>query len=105
MEDHLNTITEENISKWQKSAFNCFASSTGSNGHFEIGILGNGNYGVRRNKELIPEERQMCIDAGLTWKDVADLHVFYIDYGISKGMQYAIDYANNDIEIEYRKIL
>lgn len=54
----------------------------------------------------IEEERMHGINAGLAWKGVADLHVFYIDYGISKGMQYAIDYAiKNKIPIEKRKIL
>jgi len=54
----------------------------------------------------IAEERKWGIDAGLVWKEVAEGHVFYTDYGISKGMQYAIDYATkNNIEIEYRKIL
>tara|TARA_R110001606_G_scaffold297862_1_gene445714 strand:- start:184 stop:501 length:318 start_codon:yes stop_codon:yes gene_type:complete len=54
----------------------------------------------------IEEERNWGIDAGLVWKEVAEGHVFYTDYGISKGMQYAIDYATkNNIEIEYRKIL
>jgi len=53
----------------------------------------------------IEEERNLGINAGLVWKEVADKHVFYIDFGISKGMQYAIDYAaRNDIKIEYRKI-
>ena len=56
--------------------------------------------------DKIKEERKWGIDAGLAWKEVADCHVFYIDYGISTGMQYAIDYATkNNIEIEYRKIL
>jgi hypothetical protein len=54
----------------------------------------------------IPEERQWGIDAGLTWKDVADKHVFYVDYGMSKGMEYALQYAvNNKIPVETRRIL
>lgn len=54
----------------------------------------------------IEEEREWGIKAGLVWKQVAEGHVFYIDYGTSKGMQYAIDYATqNNIEIEYRTIL
>lgn len=36
-------------------------------------------------------ERQWGIDAGLAWKQVAHAHVFYIDHGISPGMQYAMD--------------
>jgi len=55
--------------------------------------------------DTIVEERQLGIDLGLAWKDVAEGHVFYIDFGISRGMQYAIYYATkNNIEIEYRKI-
>lgn len=51
-------------------------------------------------------ERQWGIDAGLAWKQVAHKHVFYIDYGISRGMQYAIDCAQtNGAAIEYRSIL
>ncbi len=53
----------------------------------------------------IEKERMQGINAGLAWKDSADLHVFYIDYGISTGMQYAINYATEkNIQIEYRKI-
>jgi hypothetical protein len=54
----------------------------------------------------VPEERRIGIDAGLSWKEVADLHVFYIDRGISKGMQYAMDYVTkNKIPFEIREIL
>lgn len=45
----------------------------------------------------IPDERMQGINAGLAWKEVADLQVFYVDYGISKGMQYAMDYAKKKI--------
>ena len=31
----------------------------------------------------LPNERQIGIDAGLQWKEVAEKHVFYIDYGMS----------------------
>jgi hypothetical protein len=57
-------------------------------------------------RDEIPEERQWGIDAGLAWKEVCDKHVFYIDYGYSRGMEYARQYAtNNHIEIEERRIL
>ena len=53
----------------------------------------------------IESERQWGIDAGLAWKSVAQKHVFYIDYGYSRGMEYARNYAaENNIEIEERKI-
>lgn len=51
----------------------------------------------------IPNERKLGIDAGLAWKSVADLHVFYIDYGMSTGMKYALEYAQeNEIVVEFR---
>ena len=53
----------------------------------------------------IPEERSWGIEAGLVWKSVADKHVFYTDYGISKGMEYALQYASeNNIPIEMRNL-
>jgi hypothetical protein len=54
----------------------------------------------------IEQERMWGIDAGLAWKQVADYHVFYIDYGISNGMQYALNYAtDNEIQVKFREIL
>ena len=54
----------------------------------------------------IESERVWGIDAGLAWKQVAEKHVFYIDYGMSKGMNYALEYATTKkIEFEFRKIL
>jgi len=54
----------------------------------------------------IEEERNLGINAGLVWKEVAELQVFYIDYGISKGMKYGMDYAKeHNIPFEIRKIL
>ena len=53
----------------------------------------------------IAHERKWGIDAGLIWKEVADKHVFYIDYGYSKGMLYAKQYATeNNIPIEERTL-
>jgi len=53
----------------------------------------------------IPKERQWGIDAGLSWKDVAEKHVFYTDLGISKGMEYAMNFAaEKNIRMEFRKI-
>jgi len=54
----------------------------------------------------IPKERKLGIDAGLAWKEVADKHVFYIDYGMSPGMEYALKYSVvTGARIETRKIL
>lgn len=56
--------------------------------------------------DTIPEQRTMGIDAGLAWKCVAEKHVFYIDYGYSSGMKYALEYAKeHQIEMEERTIL
>jgi hypothetical protein len=53
----------------------------------------------------IPRERSLGINAGLAWADVADKHVFYIDYGMSVGMNYAMELAvENDMDIEFREI-
>lgn len=53
-----------------------------------------------------PEERKWGIDAGLEWAKVADVHVFYIDYGMSTGMKYAFDKCLENGEVfETRKIL
>lgn len=54
----------------------------------------------------IPKERELGINAGLEWEKVADKHVFYTDLGISKGMEYAMNYAIiNNIPVEFRRIL
>lgn len=51
------------------------------------------------------QERMQGINAGLTWAAVAEKHVFYVDLGFSKGMEYALERANkNNIPVEYRKI-
>ena len=54
----------------------------------------------------IPIERTRGINAGLAWILVADKHVFYIDYGYSKGMTYAREESikMGDV-VEERKIL
>ena len=53
----------------------------------------------------IPEERMMGINAGLAWRIVAEAHVVYTDYGISRGMEYGINTAKKSrIPIEFRNI-
>jgi len=53
----------------------------------------------------IPSERQMGIDAGLAWRNVAEATIVYHDYGISPGMEYGIRRAmEKRITIEYRTI-
>lgn len=43
--------------------------------------------GILRDSD--PAERHAGIEAGLSWIDVADAHIFYIDRGMSAGMQQA----------------
>lgn len=53
----------------------------------------------------IPEERQLGIEAGLTWITVADLMVLYCDLGISGGMQEAMRRAQRaGLDVELRNI-
>lgn len=53
-----------------------------------------------------PVERNIGVEAGLTWLNVAELHVFYVDYGYSSGMLYALDLSKRlGIPMEERKIL
>jgi len=55
--------------------------------------------------DSIAEERQLGIEAGLAWKKEADASVVYIDYGITKGMEYGIAAAKEaGVPVEYRKI-
>jgi hypothetical protein len=50
-----------------------------------------------------PAERQRGIDAGLAWKEVAEATVVYVDYGITRGMQYGIDVARGaGVPVEFR---
>lgn len=54
----------------------------------------------------IPEDRQAGIAAGLEWVFVADKHVFYVDYGYSEGMKFALKFSKIlGKEIEERRIL
>jgi hypothetical protein len=56
--------------------------------------------------DTIPKERKMGIEAGLAWVCVADKHIFYTDYGMSKGMTQAMTFAlDHNIEFEVREIL
>lgn len=49
-----------------------------------------------------PEQRQRGLEAGWAWQSSADAIVVYTDWGISPGMQAAIDMAT--IPVEYRSI-
>ena len=53
--------------------------------------------------DLIPEERELGIEAGLAWGRVADATVVYTDYGVSDGMQRGIDRAKAESRsVEFR---
>ncbi len=41
----------------------------------------------------IAEERQLGIDAGLVWGEMAEATIVYTDRGISRGMEYGIENA------------
>ena len=56
--------------------------------------------------DLVPEEREWGIEAGLAFARVAEKTVVYVDRGISNGMQYGIDNAREaGRPIERRSIL
>ncbi len=55
--------------------------------------------------DTIEDEREKGIDAGLTWMEVADKVIYYIDNGMSGGMKYSLRCAKLlKKEIEYRKL-
>ena|SRR6476620_3209758 len=55
--------------------------------------------------DRIPEERELGIQAGLAWGNLAEATVVYVDRGISSGMKYGIQHAQeNHRPIEYRSI-
>ena len=52
-----------------------------------------------------PYERNMGIEAGLAWTKVAEKTVVYMDLGISRGMQGAIDRAQEENRpLDYRSL-
>jgi hypothetical protein len=55
--------------------------------------------------DLVAEERQHGIDAGLAWGAVAEKTVVYTDRGISRGMHYGIENATAAKRpIDYREL-
>ena len=56
--------------------------------------------------DTVESERMQGINAGLAWKEFADLHVFYVDYGMSDGMKYARGFSmGSGVKVEYRKLV
>ena len=43
--------------------------------------------------DLLPNERELGIEAGLAWGTLAERTVVYADYGISRGMKLGMDRA------------
>ncbi len=55
--------------------------------------------------DLKPEERKLGIDAGFCWGLKAEKSVFYIDLGISRGMDLGVEAAQKaGRPIEFRKL-
>lgn len=55
--------------------------------------------------DAIPSQRNLGIEAGLAWRDVADMAVFYIDRGWSGGMLAALSlYESEKRPYEIRMI-
>lgn len=52
-------------------------------------------------RDGVPEERKLGIEAGFYWRDVAEQSNFYVDLGITDGMNLGIDDCNEK-EKEYR---
>ena len=55
--------------------------------------------------DTIPVERTLGIEAGLAWADSSAAHVFYIDYGMSQGMEYAFKRAKERGETIIQRML
>jgi hypothetical protein len=46
--------------------------------------------------DTIPRERDLGITAGVAWRDVADLTVFYVDLGWSAGMLRGFEHCKSN---------
>lgn len=56
--------------------------------------------------DSFPVDRQLGIDAGLVWGEVADATVVYIDRGISPGMKLGIAHAERcGRPVEQRRLI
>jgi hypothetical protein len=52
-----------------------------------------------------PAQRALGISAGLAWRRIADLRVFYVDRGISRGMHTALQlYEQDGLPFEMRRL-
>lgn len=56
--------------------------------------------------DTIPEERELGIQAGFAWRQVAELTAVYDNFGFSDGMRYGIrDSDKRGVVVEYRTLL
>jgi hypothetical protein len=56
-------------------------------------------------RDWIEEERKLGIEAGFYWRDVSEKTLFYVDLGMSEGMELAIeDCKKKGKEYEIRKL-
>jgi hypothetical protein len=50
-------------------------------------------------------QERVGLTAGIEWLSVADLHVFYVDLGVSEGMRRAAKRAQQiGIQVEFRRL-
>lgn len=74
--------------------------------HNEAPYASHGLYtqpGVMNDRD--EKERDLSIQAGLLWRDVAELAVVYTNLGITKGMRFGIQHAEErDNPIVYRRL-
>ena len=55
--------------------------------------------------DTLPQEREHGMRAGFVWRDAADKTVVYADRGVSRGMEYGIEHAEETGHpVEYRKL-
>lgn len=52
-----------------------------------------------------PDERKRGIYAGFAWWEKADVVIFYIDYGMSRGMEVALEKCRNEGKLFYARVI
>ena len=55
--------------------------------------------------DLVEQEREWGIQAGFAWRSASEASVAYTDFGITRGMRYGIEQAEDeDHPVEYRTL-
>lgn len=55
--------------------------------------------------DLVPQERQLGIQGGFSWREVADKTVVYVDLGVTPGMELGMqDSLWKSIPVERRRL-